>query len=44
MQASASLKPAFTNVCRKPDCIELMNKSCEKMLECGHACVGFKNE
>lgn len=42
--ASASLKPAFSNVCRKPECIELMNKSCDKMQACGHACVGFSNE
>ncbi|MFS8160539.1 MAG: hypothetical protein ACMG6E_10120 [Candidatus Roizmanbacteria bacterium] len=41
---SASLKPAFGNVCRKADCIELMNKSCDKMLACGHACCGFNDE
>ena len=41
---SASMKPAFINVCRKADCIELMNKSCEKIHPCGHICFGFNNE
>lgn len=36
--------PAFKDVCRSPDCIDLMGKSCDKMLACGHACCGFKNE
>lgn len=42
--APPSLKPAFSNVCRKNECIELMNKSCDKMLPCGHVCCGFKDE
>jgi len=36
--------PAFKDVCRKADCIELMNKSCDKTLPCGHYCKGFKGE
>lgn len=27
----ASLKPAFINVCRNGECVELMNKSCDKV-------------
>ena len=42
--ASASLKPAFINVCRNKECINLMNNACEKILPCGHACNGFKDE
>jgi hypothetical protein len=36
--------PAFKDVCRQPDCIEIMNKSCDKVLDCGHCCKGFKGE
>mmetsp|Transcript_7140 Transcript_7140/g.5405 ORF Transcript_7140/g.5405 Transcript_7140/m.5405 type:complete len:128 (+) Transcript_7140:109-492(+) len=42
--APASMKPAFANVCRKAECMELMNKSCDKMHACGHACCGCKDE
>jgi len=42
--ASISMIPAFKDVCRQPDCIELMNKSCQKMHPCGHPCRGFKDE
>ena len=42
--ASASLKPAFANVCRNDECIEKMNMSCDKMLPCGHPCCGSKDE
>ena len=38
------MSPAFKDVCRKPDCIEVMNTSCDKVHACGHPCVGFKNE
>ena len=38
------MQPAFKEVCRSPGCIELMNKSCDKMLPCGHFCCGFKGE
>lgn len=38
------MKPAFKDVCRSATCIELMDKSCEKILGCGHPCCGFKNE
>ena len=41
---SQSPIPAFASVCRKNECIELMNKSCDKVLPCGHACCGFKGE
>lgn len=45
MQAPPSMKPAFKDVCRKPECIDLMNKSCEKLHDgCKHACSGFKDE
>lgn len=36
--------PAFKEVCRSPDCIDLMGKSCDKILICGHPCCGIKNE
>ena len=39
-----NMKPAFKDVCRKDDCIQLMNKTCDKVLACGHPCSGFKNE
>lgn len=29
---SASIKPAFINVCKNADCITLMGKSCDKIL------------
>jgi E3 ubiquitin-protein ligase MYCBP2 len=38
------MNPAFKDVCRKPECIEVMNTSCDKVHACGHPCVGFKNE
>ena len=40
-QAPPSVKPAFKNVCREQACVELMNKTCDKVLECGHPCNGF---
>lgn len=36
--------PAFKEVCRAPVCIDLMAKSCQKMLVCGHPCCGIKDE
>jgi len=42
--ASLSMVPAFKDVCREAECIELMNRSCDKMHECGHHCCGFKGE
>jgi hypothetical protein len=36
--------PAFKDVCRQADCVDLMNKSCDKVLPCGHFCKGFKGE
>lgn len=41
---SPSMKITFRDVCRKNDCFELMQKSCDKMLECGHPCRGIVNE
>ncbi len=38
------MNPAFRDVCRKPDCMDLMNKSCDKVHGCGHACNGFAGE
>ena len=43
-QPSPSMLPAFKEVCRSADCINLMNNSCEKVLACGHFCCGFKGE
>jgi hypothetical protein len=43
-QPSPSMKPAFKDVCRKSDCMALMNKSCDKMLPCGHPCRGLAGE
>jgi len=43
-QAPPSMKPAFKDVCRKEECIQLMNKSCDKVLQCGHYCCGFVDE
>lgn len=43
-QPSPSMKPAFRDVCRKPDCFNLMQESCDKMLPCGHPCYGSAAE
>ena len=43
-QPSPSMLPAFKEVCRSADCINLMNNSCEKVLACGHFCCGFRGE
>ena len=43
-QPSPSMLPAFKSVCRKGDCFEMMQKSCDKMLACGHFCCGTKGE
>lgn len=43
-QPSPSMLPAFKSVCRKGECFELMQKSCEKTLPCGHYCCGTKGE
>jgi hypothetical protein len=43
-QSPPSMNPAFKDVCRSPACIDLMGKSCDKILACGHACCGFKDE
>lgn len=42
--APPSLKPAFVNVCRKNECIDLMNATCDKVLPCGHPCYGVSGE
>ena len=31
-------------VCGQDECVELLEKVCGKMLECGHACGGIRNE
>ena len=36
--------PAFAKVCQSPECAILMSQSCDKILECGHACCGFAGE
>lgn len=43
-QPSPSMKPAFRYVCRKSDCFTLMQKSCDKVLDCGHPCKGVNGE
>jgi hypothetical protein len=43
-QAPPSLKPAFINVCRRAECIDLMNATCDKVNPCGHPCCGFSGE
>ena len=43
-QPSPSVKPAFRDVCRKGECFNLMQKSCDKILPCGHPCRGSANE
>jgi len=43
-QAPPSAKPAFKNVCRKTECMNAMNETCEKVLACGHPCGGFRDE
>ena len=43
-QSSPSLLPAFKEVCRSPDCISLMEKTCDKLKLCGHFCCGFRGE
>lgn len=41
---SPSMKPAFRDVCRDPDCFTLMQESCDKLLPCGHPCCGSAGE
>ena len=36
--------PAFKEVCRNPDCITQIEKTCDKLLPCGHFCCGFRGE
>ena len=43
-EPSISPDEAFRDVCRKPDCIALMQKSCNKTHPCGHNCKGFRGE
>mmetsp|Transcript_14822 Transcript_14822/g.22973 ORF Transcript_14822/g.22973 Transcript_14822/m.22973 type:complete len:255 (+) Transcript_14822:1109-1873(+) len=43
-QPSSSMKLAFKDVCRKSECVDLMTKSCDKMLKCGHPCPGSSGE
>ena len=38
------MKQAFVNVCRKNECFDFMQKSCDKILPCGHACCGVALE
>lgn len=38
------MKPAFRDVCRKGDCFNIMQKSCDKVLPCGHPCLGSVGE
>jgi hypothetical protein len=43
-QPSPSMKPAFKDVCRKGECFDLMQKTCDKLLKCGHPCCGSAGE
>jgi len=38
------MKAAFKDVCRKNECFDLMQASCDKLLPCGHPCCGTKGE
>ena len=38
------MKPAFKNVCRKQECFNMMQQSCDKTLACGHPCCGLSGE
>ena len=38
------MNPAFRDVCRSNDCLDQMNKSCDKAQRCGHPCCGFAGE
>lgn len=42
--APPSAKPAFRDVCRKQECINAMNHTCDKVKACGHPCYGFRDE
>ena len=44
IKAQENAKEAFKEVCGDPACQELMNNSCDKVLECGHACHGYHGE
>lgn len=43
-QPSPSMKQAFRDVCRGGDCFTKMQKSCDKLLACGHPCLGTSGE
>ena len=44
-EPSLSDEPAFTEVCRKQECLDMMKKSCNKVHQkCGHKCSGFRGE
>lgn len=43
-EPSLSRDPNFQDVCRKPECVQLMKCSCNKTLPCGHRCGGYTNE
>ena len=43
-EPSISELDIFADVCRLPECIEKMNKSCTKTHACGHKCKGFRGE
>lgn len=34
----------FKDVCNKQECVDNMNKACDKILPCGHSCYGFRGE
>ena len=44
VQPSISHEDVFMDVCRQQECIDKMNKSCNKIHLCGHKCHGFKGE
>lgn len=43
-EPSAVKGAAFINVCKGADCVQVCEKYCCKMRDCGHPCMGFKNE
>jgi len=35
---------AFQDVCKKKDCVDLMNMACDKFHPCNHVCKGYVRE
>ena len=44
MLQKKGIPEAYKNVCPDKECQETLKDACAKMLPCGHACGGFKDE